>query len=531
MHFPKEPAGQDRQQPEAAPNIGTRWSLRTTFRIAAVLLFAYGLGPAIAYRLLKRAEDDLAKAFQRDLTFLVELPPLQGYVRETDLYTAQFLATGDRAWLNHRDKTLERTAECLGSVLKAATGASIERGMIVELERMLKTHIAEQDEWIRRKSSGRLTATQAAVFLSKQRPLDRLVEMVLQIRRMNVQDLNQRNLAVRRSSIAAFWILISAIAVSAVLLILIFMKFLIDPITRLADYARGWDFDRPWDLRLGPAAPEIQALHARMGQMAQRLADRYKKEAGLVSLKSSLISIISHEFNNALSVIQGITHVLEETEGEPYDGQRRGYYEMIKANTRALALEVSAILNMGRLESGRLAFRYSAVDPVEIVEESLRKLRILHERKKLKISIDTTEPSLRVRADREALMLVSTNLLTNAIKYTPLDGRIWITFTPSGERLDRVRAVFEDSGIGMSPEDVRRALSGYYRTADGKKMARGFGIGLSLTRSILAQHGSDLKIETEQNKGSAFSFELPRWDEERDRENGAGDRRSPTAAG
>ncbi|MFH1724971.1 MAG: HAMP domain-containing sensor histidine kinase [Elusimicrobiota bacterium] len=503
------------------PRADTRWTLRRTLRLAAVLLFLCGLGPAISYRILKRAEDGLSRAFRTDLTFLAELPPLQGWISQTDLYTAQFLATNDRTWLEYRDQTLGRINDGLGEVLRASAGAPDERRTMEELDRLFKAHISEQDEWIRRSASGRLPPTKAAVFLSKQRPLDRLVEMVLAIRKANIQDLQARNLAVRRSSITAFWIVMLTSLASVIFLVYILARYVVDPISTLANYAREWNFERPWDLQPGRATPEIQTLHVRMRQMAQRLAERYKKESELVHLKSALISVISHEFNNALSVIQGITSVLEETEGEPYDEKRKGYYEMLKANARSLALEVASILNMGRLESGRFAFRFAAVDPAEVIGESLRKLKILYERKKLKVSVATAAPDLRVRADREALILIATNLLTNAIKYTRPEGAIRITCAPDEGRPQRVRVTFEDSGIGMSPDDIKRAMSGYYRSADGMKMARGFGVGLSLTQSILTQLGSAMEISSEQGKGSAFSFALPRCDEDAPKETDA----------
>jgi len=124
----------------------------------------------------------------------------------------------------------------------------------------------------------------------------------------------------------------------------------------------------------------------------------------------------------------------------------------------------------------------------------------------LELKIEIPERLPPVKADPAALPLVVTNLLTNAFKYTKDGGAVALGAVklPDG----RVEIYVRDSGIGIAPAEQEKIFSGYYRTEAGKRAAKGFGVGLALSRMILEAHGSTLALDSAAGKGSRFSFLL-----------------------
>ena len=112
---------------------------------------------------------------------------------------------------------------------------------------------------------------------------------------------------------------------------------------------------------------------------------------------------------------------------------------------------------------------------------------------------------------QNALVLVTTNLLGNAIKYTPDGGRVTVKLSVEPDK--RLRVAIHDTGIGVAPEERERILSGH-RTEAGRKVAKGFGVGLTIVKRVLDAHRSVLEIDSAPEKGSVFSFVLPRWENE-----------------
>jgi two-component system sensor histidine kinase VicK len=188
-------------------------------------------------------------------------------------------------------------------------------------------------------------------------------------------------------------------------------------------------------------------------------------------------------------------------------------YRILRCQITSLSRTVSNLLNIGRLESGKLALRKRQMDMGAILKEGVDLLAIPAENKEIRVSLEVPGPPLPVYADPEALNLVITNLLSNAIKYTPEKGSVRVGIrrdsSPGGAGL--VQVYVSDTGIGITPDEKEQVFSGYYRSERGQHMAKGFGIGLSLAKSIITAHGGELDLESEVGKGSTFSFTLPLW--------------------
>ncbi|HNW43946.1 MAG TPA: HAMP domain-containing sensor histidine kinase [Elusimicrobiales bacterium] len=227
-------------------------------------------------------------------------------------------------------------------------------------------------------------------------------------------------------------------------------------------------------------------------------------------LKSSMLHTVSHEFNNSLTVMSTGIFLLKETEPAPADETRARLLATLENTQSQLSLYVKNILNEARMEDGRFKLDKKPLAMRELAADCAASVRDLVKQKSISLEVKMPEHPVFVSADKEALALVVSNLLGNAIKYTPARGRIAVEIAPSGEQPPK-RIIFsvEDTGIGISLADLKKITAGFYRTEEGRSTADGFGLGLKIANELLVLHGSRLEISSEKGKGTSFFFELP----------------------
>lgn len=250
------------------------------------------------------------------------------------------------------------------------------------------------------------------------------------------------------------------------------------------------------------------ALNRNQG-LLNEIALRQKAEE-LGKFKTNLVSVVSHEFSNALAVIKTAAHLIEQKQPPSQIKENDDLFRMIISNVDGIALAIQNLLGMDRIEAGKIAVDFKATDVAEILRNTLKRLELLCQRKKLQVSLEIPDAFPPARADAPALALVISNLLSNAIKYTSDRGSIALGILRETSRPDYCRIFVQDTGIGVSEEDRAKILGGHYRSESGKKMtAKGFGVGLSLAQQIVVAHDSTIEIEGGPKKGSRFSFLLP----------------------
>jgi signal transduction histidine kinase len=235
----------------------------------------------------------------------------------------------------------------------------------------------------------------------------------------------------------------------------------------------------------------------------------YKRAEDLTKLKTSLVALVSHEIGNVLFVMKLTTNLIEDNSPPKWRKKNDRYIDILLTSIDGLKSAVKNLLNLGRIEAGKLAVEFTATDAAEILKGAAKSMELLCEQKELRVSLKLPDDPRAVRADPACLILAVSNLLSNAIKYTPKKGRIALGMSAEKSRPGYYRIFVEDTGIGVSVKDRSKILSGHYRSERGKKMtAEGFGVGLSLTQQIVEAHGSSIKIGGAPGKGSRFSFLL-----------------------
>lgn len=433
-----------------------RLGVRAEWALASVLLPAFALASGAAFWLQSRSHARLEAAFQRELGLLVELPRLREDARRLEQATAQYLQNGDRRQLDARRRALEDLRRLEAGLTLAAAGPE-EKALLDRLGRELAAVLSEQEQWIARRAQGRLGRGAAVRLSSGEDAVAEVVLVLTGLKDANRARLDERRRAVERSGRAALALLLAAGGL------------------------------------LGGAA----AVY-----LSRRLAEAVE----LGRMKTQLVAMVSHEFNNSLSVLGGMARLLKEDEAKPPDPRRQNYFTVIESHIRSLGVASRTLLELGRLEAGRLKVHPVRMDLAALARECCRRLEVLWSRKGQAVSVAAPEGPVWVQGDPDALALVATNLLANAVKYTPERGTVTVAVeqAPAGSAFS-----VTDTGIGVAPEDQERILSGYFRTEEGKKAAKGFGVGLALSQALLAAHGTELKVESAPGKGARFSFVLP----------------------
>lgn len=247
------------------------------------------------------------------------------------------------------------------------------------------------------------------------------------------------------------------------------------------------------------------------GLSLSRIRSGMLRERKLSGLKSEMVSLVSHEVNNALVSISLASTLLREDDGEEISESRARFYAVLDQTHRKLAQTVKTFLAKARLEAGKFTLEKKRVEFRGLVREGAAALALLAAEKKVQVWTDFPPEVIPVECDPDAMSLVVSNLMLNAIKYTPSGGKVTVTVAQEDTAPGMVKISIADTGVGIAAGDLEAIFSGFYRTAAGKSQAKGFGIGLKASRELLAEHGSELKVESVPGLGSIFYFSLPVW--------------------
>jgi PAS domain S-box-containing protein len=230
-----------------------------------------------------------------------------------------------------------------------------------------------------------------------------------------------------------------------------------------------------------------------------------KEEAERVSrFKDQFLSTMSHELRTPLNAVLGFSELLtDERYGLLNDRQRR-YLNHIQNGGKHLLTLINDILDLSRIESGRLEIAISDLRVNEAFVEVLSALRPLADAKSQTLEGEA-DARLVIRADLTRFKQVLMNLVGNAIKFTPQGGRIELAARPEN---GRIRIDVRDNGPGIAPEEQRRIFEAFYRIRKSGEAAEGSGLGLAITQRLVELQGGQLGLESEAEQGSCFYFTL-----------------------
>jgi len=250
----------------------------------------------------------------------------------------------------------------------------------------------------------------------------------------------------------------------------------------------------------------IGFLHVAKDITEKKRYERRLKE--LDKMKSDFVSNVSHELRTPLTAIKGsVDNMLDGLTGSLNEKQVR-YLARIKSNTDRLSRLINDLLDLSRIESGRVEVRPTTFPLTALVEEVVDHLKGLSAEHLVRIEVPSLNRSVTVWADRDKVTQILMNLIGNAIKFTPEQGKVSVAIERNEN--EYVRISVADTGPGILPEERSKIFSKFYQIDSGNKQKpKGSGMGLAISKALVEMQGGKIWVESEIGRGSTFSFTLP----------------------
>jgi two-component system cell cycle sensor histidine kinase PleC len=255
-------------------------------------------------------------------------------------------------------------------------------------------------------------------------------------------------------------------------------------------------------------------LEASQGELSD-LARKYEAEKvraeSANKAKSEFLANMSHELRTPLNAINGFSEImLGEMYGPLGDRRYRDYARDILHSGQHLLALINDILDMSKIEAGKMTLRLEPVSIEEVAEDAARLVRNRAETAGLTLALEFADLP-EVEADYRAIKQVLLNLLSNAIKFTPRGGRVTIRAERRDDHLgSRIRVAVQDTGIGIAREDLERLARPFEQIeSQHSKTQQGTGLGLALSKALLEMHGGLLSLKSAPGQGTEASFLLP----------------------
>lgn len=244
--------------------------------------------------------------------------------------------------------------------------------------------------------------------------------------------------------------------------------------------------------------------------MIQDITKRKEAENAIRMLnaqKDKFLSIISHDLRAPFNSILGFTEMLLDENVEFSQEEKREFLYYIKHAAEQQLRLLNNLLDWSRLETGRIRFEPRPINLKEIIENSMHSLIGNAHKKNIELTCQVPE-NITVNADVNLLQQLFSNLIGNAIKFTPQNGKVWIDYKDTTDNF--VKIAVNDTGIGIPEEDIPKLfrIDTKYFTR-GTEGEEGSGLGLALCSEIVQKHGGEIYVESKLNKGSSFYLTLP----------------------
>jgi len=262
---------------------------------------------------------------------------------------------------------------------------------------------------------------------------------------------------------------------------------------------------------LGLLSTKLNETSEKLEFMLDRLETEHAELEKLENIRKDFVINVSHELRTPLASIQGYTETL--LDGALHDPTNNlKFLNIIRQNAERLARLTADLLTLSRVELGQQELKFALYYVNRLLTDNLDGMRPIAGRRGVQLVLDRAPENAEVFCDAEAVHQILTNLLDNAIKYTPDGGTVTVGARPlgAGDASTRVEFFVRDTGPGIPADDLPRLFERFYRVDKARSRALGgTGLGLAIVKHLARSQGGEVRVESQVDKGSTFFFILP----------------------
>jgi len=250
-----------------------------------------------------------------------------------------------------------------------------------------------------------------------------------------------------------------------------------------------------------------QSLEQRVQHRTQLLLEANRRLQELDKLKSDFVSTVSHELRTPMTSIKGyVDNILDGLTGALTE--RQSYYlSRVKSNVERLTRMINELLDLSRIEAGKVELNLGNVRMREFVSEVVEGFQGMAQEKGLTLRAHQPDELPVIRCDHDKLHQVLTNLIQNAIKFTPTGGEVRVESQMLGDGYLQIGVI--DTGCGIPPHELDKVFEQFYRGESGSPDDPRWGLGLAIAKSLVKLHGGRIWVESTPGQGSRFYFTVP----------------------
>lgn len=260
----------------------------------------------------------------------------------------------------------------------------------------------------------------------------------------------------------------------------------------------GYSTTRHYQLR--KTFRQMQEANAQLQLANQKLRD-------LDQMKTAFVSQASHDLRTPLTTIKSSLDILMRGVGGGLSEKQSNIVERAHRSVNRLNDLINDVLDLSRIESGRMILNKCVIPMRTLVEDLVHENRLVAKQRQITLDLQCGEGLFLVEADAGKMERVISEFIGNALKYTPEGGRVSVRLYQTEP--SRIVIEIQDTGIGMSPEEIHRIYDRFYRIPRSADMARGTGLGLSIVKELVEMHGGQILVQSKLNEGTRFTILLP----------------------
>src|SRR5438445_541568 len=265
------------------------------------------------------------------------------------------------------------------------------------------------------------------------------------------------------------------------------------------------------DLAIAKAYQQLeqlaQSLEQRVQQRTRELQEANQRLQEMDKLKSDFVSTVSHELRTPMTSIKGyVDNILDGLVGALTE--RQSYYlNRVKSNVERLTRMINELLDLSRMEAGKIELNIGNVRMRELITDVVEGFQAMAQGKGIALQTRQPDDLPAIRGDRDKLHQVLTNLVQNAIKFTPTGGEVWVESQMRDDGFLQIGVV--DTGCGIPPHELDKVFERFYRGTSRSPDDPRWGLGLTIARSLVKLHGGQIWEESTPGQGSRFYFTVP----------------------